>query len=278
MTINCRGKLLDLSEPKIAGILNVTPDSFYDGGRYTSEDKIIKRAEQLIEEGSDIIDIGAFSSRPDAKLISSEEEKKRLVPALTVIRKRFPGLIISVDTYRSEIADFVVNNFEADIINDISGGNFDDKMFETIAKLQVPYIIMHIKGTPETMQKNPVYDDVVKDLLKYFSEKIESAKKIGINDIITDPGFGFGKTINHNYQLLNQLEIFKITGRPVMVGLSRKSMIYKLQDLKPGDVLPGTLALNMIALQKGANILRVHDVKETKQVIEVYKKLIESAN
>ena len=274
MTINCSGKLLDLSEAKIAGILNVTPDSFYDGGRYTSEDKIIKRAEQLIEEGSDIIDIGAFSSRPDAKLISSEEEKKRLVPALTVIRKRFPELIISVDTYRSEIADFVVRNFETDIINDISGGNFDDKMFETIAKLQVPYIVMHIKGTPETMQKNPVYNDVVKDLLKYFSEKIESAKKIGINDIIIDPGFGFGKTINHNYQLLNKLEIFKITERPVMVGLSRKSMIYKLLNSKPEDVLPGTLALNMIALQKGANILRVHDVKETKQVIEVYKKLI----
>lgn len=276
MTINCRGKLLNLSEPKIAGILNITPDSFYDGGKYSSEKEILNRIKQLVNEGADIIDIGAFSSRPGAKLISENEEKKRLKSALENIRKHYPDIILSVDTYRSEIAKFVVNNFEADIINDISGGNFDDKMFETIADLNVPYIVMHIQGTPESMQKNPEYNDVVKDLLKYFSEKIEFAKKIGINDLIIDPGFGFGKTIEQNYRLLNKLELFQITERPIMVGLSRKSMIFKLSNETPEKALPGTLALNMIALQKGANILRVHDVKETKQIIRVYGKLISS--
>lgn len=276
MTINCRGKLLNLSEPKIAGILNITPDSFYDGGKYSSEKEILNRIKQLVNEGADIIDIGAFSSRPGAKLISENEEKKRLKSALENIRKHYPDIILSVDTYRSEIAKFVVNNFEADIINDISGGNFDDKMFETIADLNVPYIVMHIQGTPESMQKNPEYNDVVKDLLKYFSEKIEFAKKIGINDLIIDPGFGFGKTIEQNYRLLNKLELFQITELPIMVGLSRKSMIFKLSNETPEKALPGTLALNMIALQKGANILRVHDVKETKQIITVYGKYISS--
>ncbi len=273
MTINCRGQLLDLTKPKIAGILNVTPDSFFDGGNYITEDALYKRTEKLIEEGSDIIDVGAFSSRPGAKLISSDEEKKRLIFALDIIRKHFSEIILSVDTYRSEIAEFVVNNYEVDIINDISGGNFDDKMFETIAYLQVPYICMHMQGTPGDMQKNPKYNDVVKDLLKFFSEKIELAKKIGINDIIIDPGFGFGKTPEHNYEILNKLELFKITGRPLLAGLSRKSMIYKVAGEKPENALPGTLALNMIALRKGANIIRVHDVKEHKQIIEVYKKL-----
>lgn len=274
MTINCRRKLLNLSEPKIAGILNITPDSFYDGGKYIFEKEIIKRIKQLVSEGADIIDIGAFSSRPGAKLISENDEKKRLKSALENIRKHYPDIILSVDTYRSEIARFVVNNFEADIINDISGGSFDDKMFETIAHLNVPYIVMHMQGTPESMQKNPEYNDVVKDLLKYFSKKIESAKELGINDLIIDPGFGFGKTIEQNYRLLNKLELFKMTERTIMVGLSRKSMIFKLTDGTPEEALPGTLALNMIALQKGANILRVHDVKETKQIIKVYKELI----
>ncbi len=274
MTINCKGKLLDLSEPKIAGILNITPDSFYDGGKYFSENSVKNRTEQLVTEGADIIDIGAFSSRPGADLISEKEEKKRLQFALEIIRNNFPDIILSVDTYRSEIAEFVVKNFDIDIINDISGGTFDKKMFETIADLQIPYIIMHMQGTPLSMQKNPEYKDVVKDLLKYFSEKIELAKKLGINDLIIDPGFGFGKTVEHNYRLLNNLELFKMTERPILVGLSRKSMIYKLNDETPDEALPGTLALSIIALQKGANILRVHDVKETKQVIEVYKKLV----
>ncbi len=273
MTINCSGQLLDLSEPKIAGILNITPDSFYDGGKYTSEQSVSKRIKNLIDEGADIIDVGAFSSRPGAKLISVKEEKKRLQFALEIIRKLYPEIILSVDTYRSETAKFVVNNFNVAVINDISGGNFDEKMFETVANLQVPYIIMHMSGTPENMQKNPKYNDVVKDLLKFFSKKINQANKIGINDILIDPGFGFGKTIEHNYQILNKLELFQMTERPIFVGLSRKSMIYKLNNETPENALPGTLALNMIALQKGASILRVHDVKETKQVIAVYKKL-----
>ena len=276
MTINCRGNLLDLSVPKIAGILNVTPDSFYDGGNFLSEDTVIKRIEVLIREEADFIDIGAFSSRPGAELISEETEKKRLQFALEIIRKQYPDVILSVDTYRSEIAKFVVENFNVSIINDISGGNFDDNMFETIAKLQVPYICMHMQGTPEKMQNNPKYIDVVKELLKYFSEKIEHAKKVGINDFIADPGFGFGKTTEHNYQILKKLELFQMLERPVLVGLSRKSMIYKLNNETPQEALAGTVALNMVALQKGANIIRVHDVKEAKQLINVYLKLISS--
>ncbi len=276
MTINCNGYLLDLSVPKIAGILNITPDSFYDGGNYVSEDAIKIKTKELIEEGADIIDIGAFSSRPGAKLISELQEKKRLQSALEIVRKYFPNIILSVDTYRSEIARFVIKEFDVSIINDISGGNFDDKMFETIAEFQVPYIVMHMQGNPGTMQKKPQYNDVVKDLLKFFSKKTESAKKYGINDLIIDPGFGFGKTPEHNYRLLNKLDLFNIFERPILVGLSRKSMIYKLNDETPDDALPGTLALSMIALQKGTNILRVHDVKETLQVISVFKKLISS--
>jgi len=273
MTLNCRGKLLDLSEPKIAGILNVTPDSFYDGGKYNTETSILNRTKQLISEGVDIIDIGAFSSRPGAELISEKEEINRLEFTLKIIRKKFPDIILSVDTYRSEVAKFVVKEYNIEIINDISGGNFDSEMFNTIAKLNVPYVIMHMQGTPQNMQKNPIYDDVVKDLLLYFSQKIELAKKIGINDIIIDPGLGFGKTIEQNYKLLKESEIFQITERPIMVGLSRKSMIYNLNGKTPENALPGTLALNMIALRKGANILRVHDVKETKQIIDIFKKL-----
>ncbi|NOZ36320.1 MAG: dihydropteroate synthase [Chlorobi bacterium] len=273
MTINCNGKLIELSEPKIAGILNITPDSFYDGGKYFSENSVEKRIKQLVKEGADIIDIGAFSSRPGAELISEQEEQKRLQFALDIIRKLYPDIILSVDTYRSGIAKFAVNNFNVDIINDISAGTFDTEMFETIAKLNVPYIIMHMQGVPGNMQKKPQYKDVVKDLLKFFSEKIERAKETGINDLIIDPGFGFGKTIEHNYRILSKLELFQLAERPITVGFSRKSMIYTLNNETPEDALPGTLALNMTALQKGANILRVHDIKETKQVIEVYNNL-----
>ena len=276
MTINCNGNLLDLSVPKIAGILNITPDSFYDGGKYISEDAVRNKINEFIKDGADIIDIGAFSSRPGAELISESEEKIRLQSTLEIVRKYFPNIILSVDTYRSEIARFVIKEFEVSIINDISGGDYDNKMFETIAEFQVPYIVMHMQGNPGTMQTKPQYIDVVKDLLKYFSEKTESAKKLGINDLIIDPGFGFGKTLEHNYQLLNNLDLFKISERPILVGLSRKSMIYRLNNKTPEDALPGTLALNMIALQKGANILRVHDVKETLQVINVFNKLISS--
>jgi len=272
-TINCKGKLIDLSKPLVAGILNVTPDSFYDGGKYTNFENIKSRVKQIIYEGANIIDIGAYSSRPGAKHISEKEELQRLIPVLEMMLKYFPETIISVDTFRSKIAKTVVDNYGVAIINDISAGNYDAKMFETIADLNVPYIIMHMQGVPQNMQQNPHYDDIIKEILMFFAKKLEIAKQIGINDIIIDPGFGFGKTIEHNYQILNELEKFKILDCPVLVGISRKSMIYKLLDKKPEDVLPATLALSMTALEKGTSILRVHDVKETVQILKVFNKL-----
>jgi len=273
MTINCKGYLLDFSKPVVAGILNVTPDSFYDGGKYTESEKIKIRAEQIIEEGAEIIDIGAFSSRPGAKQISEKEELNRLIPVLKMFQKDYPETILSVDTFRSEIAKIVVNDFGVSIINDISAGNMDKNMFPVIAELNVPYIMMHMKGTPDSMQDNPSYNEIIKEILMFFAEKLKIAKQIGINDVIIDPGFGFGKTLEHNYQLLNELEKFKITDCPVLVGISRKSMIYELLKAKPDNVLPATLALNMVALEKGASILRVHDIKETVQVVKVFNQL-----
>ncbi len=273
MTINCKGKLLDLSMPKVAGILNVTPDSFFDGGKYNSKEDIEKRITKLVEEKADMVDVGAFSSRPGAELISEEEEQKRLAFALEIIRNKYPDIILSVDTYRAKIAEFVVKNFNVAIINDISGGNFDDKMFDTVAKLQVPYVIMHMQGKPQSMQEKPVYKDVVKELLLFFAEKIEQAKQKGINDLLIDPGFGFGKTIDHNYEILKKLDLLQIADCPLYIGLSRKSMIYKLNNETPQEALPGTLGLNMLALTKGAKILRVHDVKETVQLVRVFNRL-----
>lgn len=272
-TINCKGSLIDLSKPSIAGILNITPDSFYDGGKYTNIKLVKKRITDMISEGADIIDVGAYSSRPNAKHISEKEELQRLIPVLEMINNFFPELIISVDTFRSEIAKLVVENYGVAIINDISAGNIDDKMLQTVAKLNVPYIMMHMQGTPQNMQINPKYDDLLKEIILFFSEKLKIAKQIGINDIIIDPGFGFGKTIEHNYQLLNELNKLKILDCPILVGISRKSMIYKQLNLQAKDVLPASLALNMVALQNGASILRVHDVKETVQVIKVFNKL-----
>ncbi|MCF6365803.1 MAG: dihydropteroate synthase [Bacteroidales bacterium] len=273
MTINCKGKLTDFSKPKIAGILNITPDSFYDGGKYNKSGEIHRRIDEMISEGADFIDVGAYSSRPGAKHISKDEELKRLLPALNYLQKEYPEQIVSLDTFRAEIAKIAIEDYGVAMINDISAGNSDEKMFSLIAEKNVPYIIMHMQGTPQTMQKNTQYDDLLNDIIKFFAEKIFKANKIGINDIIVDPGFGFGKTLNQNYQILNELDKFKILDCPVMAGISRKSMIYKLLELSPEDVLPGTIALNMTALLKGANILRVHDVKETKQLIEVYYKL-----
>ncbi len=273
MTINCNGYLLDLSKPVVAGILNVTPDSFYDGGKYTEIEEIKIRAEQIMEEGAAIIDIGAFSSRPGANHISEKEELNRLIPVLEMLQKDYSDAILSVDTYRSEIAKIVVNDFGVSIINDISAGNMDENMFQVIADLNVPYIMMHMKGTPDNMQDNPQYDDLFKEILMFFAEKLNIAKQIGINDVIIDPGFGFGKTLEHNYQLLNEFEKLKITDCPILVGLSRKSMMYKLLESNPKDVLPASLALNMVALEKGASILRVHDVKETVQVVKVFNQL-----
>ncbi len=272
-TINTNGKLLNISKPIIAGILNITPDSFFDGGKYTNINAVRNRIKQIISEGAEIIDIGAYSSRPGAKHISEKEELQRLIPVLELIVKDFSNTIISLDTFRSEIAKIAVNNYEVAIINDISAGNIDKKMLPTIAKLNVPYIMMHMKGTPKNMQKNPKYKDLIKEIIKFFAEKIQHTRQLGVNDVIIDPGFGFGKTIEHNYQILNELEKFRILDCPILVGISRKSMIYKVLNSSPKDALSASLALNMTALEKGANILRVHDVKETMQVISVFKKL-----
>ncbi len=273
MTINCKGELIDLSKPLIMGILNITPDSFFDGGKYTQQQAILKRASEIIEQGADIIDIGAFSTRPGADEVSENEEYRRLSEALEIVRKNYPNVCISVDTFRANIAQKVVENHKVDIINDISAGNFDEKMLQTVAKLNVPYVMMHIQGTPATMQNNPTYDDVVLDIIKYFSERINKATLLGINDIIIDPGFGFGKTIEHNYELLNRLEEFEMLDYPILVGLSRKSMIYKALGITSDESLAGTIALNTVALQKGANILRVHDVAEAVQTAQVFTKL-----
>ena len=268
-TIRIRGKIIELSDPGIMGVLNVTPDSFYDGGRYTSEQLIIERVRQMITEGADFIDIGAFSSRPGADFVSENDEVKRLKPALDAIRKHFPDSILSVDTFRSGIAKFAVENFNVDMVNDIFAGNADDNMYQTVADLGVPYIIMHMKGTPQNMQKNPSYKNVTKEIFMFFSEKLSRIRNAGVNDIIIDPGFGFGKTIEHNYTILKQLNAFKIFELPVMVGLSRKSFIYKVLKTVPEESLNGTTVLNTIALVNGASILRVHDVKEAKEAIKI---------
>jgi len=269
ISINCKGQLIDFDKPIVMGILNITPDSFYDGGFYHHEDKILQRLNKMISEGAKIIDIGAYSSRPGAKHISEKEELNRLTPVLELTLKHFPGLIVSVDTFRSKIAQTVVNDFGVSIINDISAGELDHKMFETISRLQVPYIMMHMKGTPKTMQQNIGYKNLIKEIIDYFTVKIASLKAMGVHDIIIDPGFGFSKTLEQNYQILKNLKDFQILELPILVGLSRKSMIYKQLDINPARALNGTSVLNTIALQNGADILRVHDVKEAAEVINL---------
>lgn len=254
------------------GILNLTPDSFYDGGKYADVQLVVERVKTMLVEGADIIDIGAMSSRPGATIISEEEELERLLPVLEVLRKQFPKTVFSVDTFRSAVARQAIKN-GADIINDISAGTQDEQMFQAIADLQVPYIMMHMQGTPETMQKNPEYNDVIKEIGTFFARQIEKLKTIGVNDIIIDPGFGFGKNLDHNYQLLNELEYFNMFELPVLVGFSRKSMINKLLKIKPENALNGTTVLNVLALERGADIIRVHDVKEAKQAISIVEKL-----
>ena len=267
-TINYGGKILDISNPVVMGVLNITSDSFYDGGRYTSEYKQIKQTEKMIIQGAKIIDIGAVSTKPGAKQVSEKEEIQKLIPLIIKIRKKFPDICISADTYRASVAKLSVDN-GANIINDISGGTFDAQMFKTIAKINVPYIIMHIQGSPQNMQKNPVYKDVVKEIILFFSKQIKKLKEIGVNDIIIDPGFGFGKTLAHNYEILDKLDMFKIFELPVLVGMSRKRMIYKLLNITPSEALNGTSVLNTIALLKGANILRVPDVKQAFEAIKI---------
>jgi dihydropteroate synthase len=269
-SLNCRGKLINLSTPRIMGILNITPDSFYDGGKYQTKKEILKKTRQMIEEGASIIDVGAYSSRPGAEHISAEEEMQRLKIALETIRTDFPDIIVSADTFRSSVASLVIKDYEVDIINDISAGSADENMFDTVAELNVPYIMMHIKGTPQNMQVNPTYDNVVEEIIGYFSEKVQKAKLAGICDVIIDPGFGFGKTLEHNYQILSRLDDFKIFELPIIVGLSRKSMIYKALNTTPDGALNGTTVLNTIALMNGANILRVHDVKEAVETVKLF--------
>ncbi len=271
-SLNCNGKLIEFSSPKIMGILNITPDSFYDGGKYSDEIAIIKKVEQHLNDGASFIDVGAYSSRPGAKHISETEELKRILPVIKSLIHEFPKILISVDTFRSAIAEQCIN-VGACIINDISAGNIDKEMFTTVAKLQVPYIMMHMQGTPQNMQLNPTYTDVVKEVLFYFSKKIAEMRLLGVNDIIADIGFGFGKNLEHNYQLLSHLELFKNLDIPLLVGLSRKSMLFKPLNISQDSALNATTSANTIALLKGAHILRVHDVKEAVETIKIVELL-----
>ena len=273
MTINIGGNIMNFNKPKIMGILNVTPDSFYDGGIFNSEKKVLHQVNTMIDEGVDIIDVGGYSSKPGAENISLDTELKRVIPYIKIIKKNFEGIPVSIDTFRSKVAKEAVNH-GAEIINDISSGELDKKMFYTVSELKVPYIMMHMQGKPINMQINPVYKNLVVDIIENLSKKIFEARRIGINDIIIDPGFGFGKTVNDNYILLKNLSFFKELGCPILVGISRKSMIYKVLKTDPQNSLNGTTCLNTISLMNGANILRVHDVRQAKEVVD----LVESLN
>ncbi len=268
MNINCKGKLINLEQPKVMGILNVTPDSFFDGGSYNTPKAILNQTEKLINEGAVFIDIGGYSSRPGAENIPVDEELKRVIPAIEEIINEFPDLLISVDTFRAKVARKAVEA-GACIINDISGGNLDADMFQTVADLQTPYILMHMAGTPQDMQNNPHYADVILEMNQYFSKKIHQLRALGVNDIILDPGFGFGKTLAHNYQLLHHYELIGDPSLPTLIGISRKSMIYKPLHITAKEALNGTSVLHTLALQKGAKILRAHDVKEAVECIRL---------
>lgn len=271
--INVKGELMDLSHPHVMGILNVTPDSFYADSRKQTEKDILFRIHQILNEGGTFIDIGAYSSRPDAEDVSSEEEMRRLRLGLEIVQREYPEALVSVDTFRADVAKMCVEEYGAALINDISAGDLDANMFPTIAQLKVPYILMHMQGNPQTMQLNPHYDSPVKEVIRYFAEKIEKLRALGVKDMIIDPGFGFGKTLRHNYQLLDKLEEFQIFQVPILVGISRKSMIYKLLDETPEEALNGTTAAHAIALMKGAKILRVHDVKAAVETVRIFNAL-----
>lgn len=276
--INAGGKLLDLAIPRVMGILNITPDSFYSGSRYSTDEEILSAATRMLEDGADILDVGGYSSRPGAADISIQEEGARVLKAIKLISREFPEAIISVDTFRADIAREAVVECGANMINDISGGDADSEMFFTIENLNVPYILMHMKGNPRSMQNKPVYEDIVADILKWFGERIFRLNSSGVKDIIIDPGFGFGKTIDHNFELLRRLGDFSIAGLPVVVGISRKSMIWKTLDISADESLNGTTALNAIALFNGADILRVHDVKEAVQTVQLILRIRNSGN
>ncbi|MFD1768559.1 dihydropteroate synthase [Sphingobacterium suaedae] len=267
-TINAGGRLLTFERPVIMGILNVTPDSFFDGGQHTTIDQALAKAEQLIVEGADMIDIGAYSSRPGASLISAQEEMERALPLIEALVKKYPTTILSIDTFRSEVAEAAVKA-GVHIINDISGGTIDEHMFPTVARLQVPYILMHMRGLPETMQTLTAYDDIIIDVATFLGEKIAALRQLGVKDIILDPGFGFAKTIEQNYELLHRIHEIHYFGLPILGGISRKSMIYKKLGITPQEALPGTIALNTLLLTKGVQLLRVHDVKEARQIVDL---------
>lgn len=270
-SINVNGKLIDLAEPQVMGILNVTPDSFYSGSRKQTEEDIRNRVKQIIDEGGQMIDIGAYSSRSGADNVSTQEEMARLRHGMKIVNEMAPDMPVSVDTFRADVAKMCVEELGVGIINDISGGELDKRMFETVAKLGVPYILMHMKGTPQTMQQAPHYDDLMKEIMLYFAEKIQKLRDLGQKDIILDPGYGFAKTIEHNYELLGHQEMLHVFELPLLVGISRKSMIFRLLGSSPEESLNGTSVLNTIALQKGASILRVHDVKECVEVVKIVK-------
>ena len=274
-TLNLRGKLYSLCEPKIMGILNVTPDSFYAESRTSDEEHIAARVQQLMDDGADMIDIGGYSSRPGADDVSPEEEMNRLRRGLRVVRRLYPEVPVSVDTFRADVARMCVEEEGADIINDISGGMMDRQMFRTVARLGVPYILMHMQGTPDTMQQAPHYDNLRREVMLYFAERIDRLCQMGAKDIIVDPGFGFGKTLEHNYELFHHLDDFNLFNLPLLVGISRKSMIYKLLGGTPQTSLNGTTVLNTIALMKGVHILRVHDVKEAVEAKRIVMKMTE---
>lgn len=272
MTLNCNGTLLDLSTPKVMGVLNLTPDSFFDGGAFQLEEKIIAQVTKMIAEGAVIIDVGAYSSKPNAEDVSVAEEKKRLLPVVKLLVKEFPNLVLSIDTFRAEVANSAINEGAA-IVNDISAGGLDATMFKTVADLKVPYIMMHMRGNPKTMQTLTNYENLTQEVIYYFSEKIKEARDLGISDLVVDPGFGFAKTREQNFELLNKLELLSILDAPLLAGVSRKSMIYKTLNTTPQEALNGTSVLNTIALQKGAKILRVHDVKEAVEAVKLVGEL-----
>lgn len=264
---------IDLTVPVVAGIVNVTPDSFYDGGKMEDEKVLLSYVEKMIQEGASIIDMGAVSTRPGADPVSTKIELGRLLPAVQAVRSHFPEIPLSIDTFRSWVAVRVIDEVGPILVNDISGGSLDSKMFETIGKMKVPYILSHIQGTPRDMQENPEYDDIIKDVSKYFSEKIKRLTKMGVTQVIIDPGFGFGKAVEHNYELLNRLDAFKVFQLPVMVGVSRKSMVWKALETTPEEALNGTTVVNTLALLGGADILRVHDVKEAQDAIKIVNEI-----
>jgi len=276
-SINVGGKLIDFSVPAVMGVINIAPDSFYNGGKLEKKKVMLSVAEKMMMEGADIIDVGAVSTRPGASIVPTKVELERLLPAVKAIRKKFPEIPLSIDTYRSWVATRVIDEIGPAIINDISGGTLDQNMFDTISQLDVPYILCHIQGTPQNMQDNPRYDDIIKDISNFFSERVKQLTKLGVDDVIIDPGFGFGKSMQNNYDLLNRLDSFKVFQLPVMVGISRKSMIWKILGITPEEALNGTAVLNTLALMGGADILRVHDVLEASEAITLFEALKSTA-